>query len=359
MVIFGDLATTRQAVRRFLHAEGTVTLVLDGPLPDYPDRIDTVRYARRPALTDTAGLLRLIGPAWLIVDVGLPCSFRERIRELAGHLHVLSMTEDPAPRGGSVTLVGGGPGSTGLLTLEACAALRQADVVFYDRLAATDDLAEFAAGAEHIDVGKTPYHHPVAQASIEDQMISRARRGESVVRLKGGDPFVLGRGGEEMLACVQAGVPVRVVPGISSALSVPATCGIPVTHRGVSKAFTVISGHVPPEPPELDALVRLKATIVILMGITNLDQIMAGLGRAGLPPGTPAAVIERGFSDTQRSTITSAAELAATARRLDVSSPAVVVIGEVVALAPASPTASAEVVEAFAPWFTTPEVRAS
>jgi uroporphyrin-III C-methyltransferase len=115
---------------------------------------------------------------------------------------------------------------------------------------------------------------------------------------------------------------------------------------------------VPPEADELKALVGLQATIVILMGITNLDQIMAGLSRAGLPPGTPAAVIERGFSDHQRSTITTAAELAATARRLEVSSPAVVVIGEVVALAPAE-TASAEVVEAFPPWFTAPEVRAS
>ena len=282
-MIFGDRATTRQALRRFLHAGGTVTLVLDGPLPDPADRIDTVRYAPRPAPSDTAGLLRLIGPAWLIVDVGLPSAFRERICELASHLHVLIVTEEPSPRKGSVTLVGGGPGTTSLLTLEACAALRQADVVFYDRLAATDDLAELAAGAEQIDVGKSPYHHPVTQGSIEDQMISRARRGESVVRLKGGDPFVLGRGGEEMLACAQAGVAVRVVPGISSALSVPAACGIPVTHRGVSKGFTVISGHVPPEPAELEALVKLGATIVILMGISNLAQIMAGLARAGLP----------------------------------------------------------------------------
>ena len=147
VVIFGDRATTRQALRRFLHAGGTVTLVLDGPLPDPADRIDTVRYAPRPAPSDTAGLLRLIGPAWLIVDVGLPSAFRERIRELASHLHVLIVTEEPAPREGSVTLVGGGPGTTSLLTLEACAALRQADVVFYDRLAATDDLAELAAGS--------------------------------------------------------------------------------------------------------------------------------------------------------------------------------------------------------------------
>ncbi len=358
-MIFGDQAATRQALRRFLRAGGTVTLVLDGPLPDPADRIDTVRYALRPAASDTAGLLRLIGPAWLIVDVGLPSALRERIEQLAGQLHVLIVTEDPAPRKGIVTLVGSGPGPTSLLTLEACAALRQADVVFYDRLAATEDLAELAAGAEQIDVGKTPYHHPVSQGSIEEQLISRARRGESVVRLKGGDPFVLGRGGEEMLACTRAGVAVRVVPGISSALSVPAACGIPVTHRGVSKAFTVISGHVSPEPAELEALVKLGGTIVILMGISNLEQIMAGLARAGLPADTPAAVIERGLSAAQRAAITSAADLTATVRRLGVSSPAVVVIGEVVSLVPALAPESAEVLEVFAPWLTTPEARAS
>ena len=145
---------------------------------------------------------------------------------------------------------------------------------------------------------------------------------------------MLGRGGEEMLACVQAGVTVRIVPGISSALSVPAVCGIPVTHRGVSRCFTVISGHVPPTATEYEALAKLGGTIVILMGIANLGQIVAGLARAGLSASVPAAVIERGFSDSQRSTFTTVGELAHDARRLDVQSPAVVVIGEVVAAAP-------------------------
>jgi uroporphyrin-III C-methyltransferase len=153
-------------------------------------------------------------------------------------------------------------------------------------------------------------------------------------------------------------VPVRIVPGVSSALSVPAACGIPVTYREVSKAFTVISGHTPPETHELEALVRLGGTIVILMGIANLAQTMAGLSRAGLPLGTPAAVIERGFSDAQRSTMTTAGELAAEVRRLDITSPAVVVIGDVVRLAPAfAPTA--KVIETFGPWSSAPEARAS
>jgi uroporphyrin-III C-methyltransferase len=358
VVIFGEAAGARQAIRRFVHSGGTVTVVSDGPLPDPEQRLDAVRYVSRPARTDTAGLLRLIGPAWLIVDVELPRAFRERVRELAGHLHVLMITEEPAPYGGQVTLVGGGPGRTSLLTLEACAALRQADVVFYDRLAPTDGLDELAAGAELVDVGKSPYHHPVPQTSISEQMVSRARRGQSVVRLKGGDPFVFGRGGEEMLACVAAGIGVRIVPGVSSALAVPASCGIPVTHREVSRAFTVISGHTPPETHELEALVRLGGTIVILMGIGSLAQTMAGLSRAGLPAGTPAAVIERGFSDAQRSISTTAGELASEVRRLNISSPGVVVIGDVVAIAPAVAPPAA-VVEAFGPRWSTPEARAS
>ena len=359
VVIFGEAAGARQAMRRFLHSGGTVTVVTEGPLPGAAQRLDTVRYASRPARTDTAGLLRLIGPAWLIVDVGLPRAFRERIRELAGHLHVLMVTEEPAPAGGQVALVGGGPGRTSLLTLEACAALRQADVVFFDRLAPTEDLDELAAGAELVDVGKSPYHHPVPQNSISEQMIIRARRGQSVVRLKGGDPFVFGRGGEEMLACVAAGIPVRIVPGVSSALSVPGACGIPVTHRDLSKTFTVISGHTPLEASELEALVRLGGTIVILMGIGGLAQTMAGLSRAGLPAGTPAAVIERGFSDAQRSATTTAGELAAEVRRLDISAPAVVVIGDVVAVAPAFASPPARVVEAFGPRWSASKARAS
>ena len=339
VVIFGDPVGARQAVRRFQAAGAIVTLVSERP-------------------RDRSALLRLIGPAWLIVDVGLPLGLRERVRDLAGHLHVLMIDEEPAPPYGQVTLVGGGPGWTSLLTLEACAALRQADVVLFDRLAPTDDLDELAAGAELVDVGKTPYHHPMSQSAINAELVGRARRGQSVVRLKGGDPFVFGRGGEEMLACVEAGVRVRIVPGVSSALSVPGACGIPVTHREVSRSFTVISGHVPPEPYELEALVRLGGTIVVLMGIGSLPQTLAGLSRAGLFPGTPAAVIERGFSVDQRSTMTTVAELAGEMRRLGVRSPAVVVIGNVVAVAPAF-GASAEVVEALGRRRSTPEARAS
>lgn len=358
VVIFGDVTSARQVLRRFTSSGAAVTLATPGPLPALSDRIATVRYTTQPGPTDTAGLLRLIEPAWLIVDVGLPEPLRERIGDLAADLRVLMINELPAPSSGQVILVGGGPGRTELLTLEACEALRQADVIFCDRLGPSEDLAELAPGVELINVGKSPYHHPIPQCSIEHLMITRAQHGDTVVRLKGGDPFVFGRGGEEMHACIAAGVPVHVVPGVSSSVAVPAAAGIPVTHRSVSKSFTVISGHVPPDPQELEGLVRLGGTIVILMGIGNLAQIVVGLCSAGLDPATPAAVIERGFSDSQRIVMRPVGQLPAEVRRLDVSSPAVVVIGEVVSVSPQF-VHSAGVIDAFGHRSLSPQTRAA
>lgn len=358
VLIFGEVLGARQALRRFISSGATVTLATPDQLPEAAERISTVRYATQPASTDTAGLLHLIGAAWLIVDLGLPAPLRHRISELAAQLPALLINEVPAPGGGQVTLVGGGPGRTGLLTLEACEALRQADVILYDRLAPSEDLTELAPGVELIDVGKSPYHHPIPQRSIEHLMITRAKRGESVVRLKGGDPFVFGRGGEEMQACVLAGVDVHVVPGVSSSVAVPAAYSIPVTHREISKSFTVISGHTPPEPRELESLVRLGGTIVILMGISSLTQIVGGLCRAGLDPATPAAVIERGFSDAERSAMSPVGKLPAEVRRLDICSPAVVVIGDVVAVSPQF-VHSAEMIDAFGHRSLSAQARAS
>jgi uroporphyrin-III C-methyltransferase len=358
VVIFGDVIYARLTLRRFLGSGATVTLAAPGPLPASLDRIATVRYAVQPEATDTVGLMRLIGPAWLIVDVGLPEASRRRITDLASALHVLMISEPQAPSSGQVTLIGGGPGHTRLLTLEGWEALRQADVILYDRLAPTQDLAQLAPGVELIDVGKSPYHHRIPQHSIEHLMITRAKRGESVVRLKGGDPFVFGRAGEEMQACMAAGVPVHIVPGVSSSIAVPAAGSIPVTHRGVSKSFTVISGHTPPEAEELERLVQLGGTIVILMGISNLNQIVAGLCRAGLDPATPAAVIERGFSKEQSSAMCPVGQLAAEVRRLDICSPAVVVIGDVVAVSPQF-AHRAEVIDAFGHRSRSPQAHAS
>lgn len=242
---------------------------------------------------------------------------------------VLLTREEPAA-GGRVTLVGGGPGSTGLLTLEAVAALREADVVLHDRLGPSADLRELAPGAELIDVGKRPGHHRVTQRGTEELMTALARAGRSVVRLKGGDPFVFGRGGEEVAACVAAGVPCRVVPGVTSAISVPAAAGIPVTHRGVSRMFTVVSGHAPLTEDEHRHLAGLGGTVVVLMGVGTLPHLTAGLRAAGMGADTPVAVVERGWSPTQRTTAGTLATIAADAQSAGCESPAVLVVGEVV-----------------------------
>jgi uroporphyrin-III C-methyltransferase len=332
VVIFGTYVGARRVIRRYVASGAKITMVVDGRIPSDVDSADPVRFVRHPGADDVPGLLRLVGVAWLVVLVDAEPDSRERVCQLAAHLRIVVASEPAADARGRVILVGGGPGSTSLLTLAACEALKEADVVFYDRLAPSDQLAQLAPGAELIDVGKTPYHHRTSQDRIEDLLIERARRGEVVVRLKGGDPFVFGRGGEEILACTKAGIGVRVVSGVSSAIAVPAAAGIPVTHRNLSRVFTVISGHVVPKPDELSALARLGGTIVILMGIANLTAILAGLREAGLPDEMPTAVIERGFSDSQRTTRTTVERLAYDARRLDVVSPAVVVIGEVARL---------------------------
>lgn len=240
---------------------------------------------------------------------------------------------DAAPTRGRVTLVGGGPGSNGLLTMAGVDALRSADVVLYDRLAPHAALREQAPNAVLIDVGKQPGHHPVSQSGIEALIVEHAGTGAHVVRLKGGDPYVLGRGSEEVLACHRAGIPVEVIPGVTSAIAVPAAAGIPLTHRGVSRLFTVISGHAPLSDEELLHLSGLGGTIVVLMGVNTLPSLCSGLLRHGTPADMPVAIIERGFSDTQRTTIADLGSILAEASAARVASPAVLVIGEVVRLA--------------------------
>lgn len=234
---------------------------------------------------------------------------------------------------GTVTLVGGGPGSPELLTVAAVAALARADIVLYDRLAPRSTLDVLAPNALHIDVGKQPGHHPVSQEGIEARIIEHALAGANVVRLKGGDPYVFGRGGEEVLACRAAGIPVRVIPGVTSAVSVPAAAGIPLTHRGVSHLFTVVSGHAPLSETELGHLAGLGGTIVVLMGVGTLAHLSQGLVRHGAPPTLPVAIIERGYSPGQRTTISTLGRVVTDAALAAVQSPAVLVIGEVVRLA--------------------------
>jgi uroporphyrin-III C-methyltransferase len=234
---------------------------------------------------------------------------------------------------GEVTLVGGGPGSPDLMTVGGLEALRSADVVLYDRLAPHERLGELAPNALLVDVGKRPGHHAVAQNEIERMLVEHARQGSHVVRLKGGDSYVLGRGGEEVLACRAAGIPIRVIPGVTSATAVPAAAGIPLTHRGVSHLFTVVSGHAPLTDDEHRHLAGLGGTIVVLMGVGTLPGLVAGLTRHGLDAGTPVAAIERGFAPEQRTTFSDLKRVVTDAGVAGVASPAVIVIGEVVRLA--------------------------
>ncbi len=237
------------------------------------------------------------------------------------------------PALGRVSLVGGGPGDPGLLTVRARQLLAAADVVVTDRLGPREVLAGLGADVEVVDVGKTPGNHPVPQDRINAILVEHARRGSHVVRLKGGDPFVLGRGGEEALHCAERGVPVEVVPGVTSAVSVPAAAGIPVTHRGVTASFVVASGHDGPEEV-LDAArdAPADATLVLLMGVTRIGATAAGLVAAGRRPGTPVAVVESGWTPRQRTTWSTLGTVEADVAATGVRPPAVVVVGDVVAV---------------------------
>lgn len=245
----------------------------------------------------------------------------------SGDLPLRHRTHHPE---GFVALVGGGPGSADLLTTRGRRLLAEADVVVVDRLAPLDVLAELPADVEVIDVGKLPDHHPVPQDEINRLLVEHARAGKVVVRLKGGDPYVLGRGGEERLACEVAGVAVEVVPGVTSAIAVPAAAGIPVTHRGVATGFSVVTAH-----DELEELpVSPAHTIVMLMGVRRLADSARTLVSAGHPATTPVAVVERGFAADQRTTVGTLATIADVCVERGVRSPAVTVVGEVVRLSP-------------------------
>jgi uroporphyrin-III C-methyltransferase/precorrin-2 dehydrogenase/sirohydrochlorin ferrochelatase len=231
---------------------------------------------------------------------------------------------------GSVALVGGGPGDPGLLTVRGRRLLAGADVVVRDRLAPQVPLAD---GVELVEVGKRPGDHSWSQRDIEALLVEKALMGKRVVRLKGGDVHVFARGMEEVAACVEAGVEVEVVPGISSALAGPAYAGIPVTARGVTQSFAVVSAHLPPGDPgstvDWDALARLGGTLVLMMAVGRLPAVCAALLAGGRGAGTPVAVVEDATLPTQRTVLTTLEKAAVDAA--GVRAPAIVVVGEVVA----------------------------
>jgi uroporphyrin-III C-methyltransferase/precorrin-2 dehydrogenase/sirohydrochlorin ferrochelatase len=236
-----------------------------------------------------------------------------------------------------VTLVGGGPGHPDLISVAGRRALMEADVVVADRLAPRELLGDLPATTEVVDVAKLPRGRSARQEEINRLIVERALAGQRVVRFKGGDSFVFGRGFEEIEACRAAGVAVQVIPGLSSPLAVPAVAGIPVTHRGVAHEFTVVSGHLPPGHAESlvdwDAVGRLRGTLLLMMAVENAPAIAEALLLAGRPATTPVAVVCDGSMPGERTVVSRLGDLTADLDRHAVRPPAIIVVGEVVAVA--------------------------
>jgi uroporphyrin-III C-methyltransferase/precorrin-2 dehydrogenase/sirohydrochlorin ferrochelatase len=296
-------------------------------------RIFCVRADDRDAATAWTPAVTRHGPVTVAVTDGGDRRRAVAVRDLvAGALEAgLPAVERP---GAGVALVGAGPGDPELITVKGRRLLAAADVVVADRLVPGMLLGELRPDVEFVDAAKIPYGPSAAQEEINRILVDRALQGKFVVRLKGGDPYVFGRGGEEAIACAKAGVPVLVVPGVTSSIAAPALAGIPVTHRGVAHEFTVVSGHVPPDSPaslvDWPALARMRGTLVVLMGLKNLPAIAAALVANGRTADTPAAVVQEGSTDAQRVLRSTLGAVADDARQTGIRPPAVVVIGDVV-----------------------------
>jgi uroporphyrin-III C-methyltransferase / precorrin-2 dehydrogenase / sirohydrochlorin ferrochelatase len=264
-------------------------------------------------------------------------AIRSAIREaLQKGLITLDSPESSDVVPGGVALVGGGPGDPELITVRGRRLLAQADVVVADRLAPPELLAELPPHVEVIDAAKIPYGRAMAQDAINAVMIEHARSGKFVVRLKGGDPFVFARGYEEVLACADAGIPVTVVPGVTSAIAVPALAGVPVTHRAVNHEFVVVSGHLAPDHPESlvnwNALAALSGTIVLLMAVERIELFADALLKGGRPADTPVLVVQHGTTPAQQTLRATLADTAEKVRAEGIRPPAIIVIGPVVGL---------------------------
>lgn len=252
---------------------------------------------------------------------------------------LFGMTQPSAATPGHVTLIGGGPGAWDLLTIRGLRALEQSEVILADHLGPAAELADFLdiTDKEIIDVSKLPYGKQVAQEKINELLVQHALAGKQVVRLKGGDPYIFGRGFEELQACAEAGISCEVVPGVTSAISVPALAGVPLTHRGMVHNFTVISGHVPPQHSKSltnwEALARTQGTLVVIMGVKNAPAIAQALMDAGKDAATPVAIIQEGATQRERHYFGTLDRLGELMQTHDIQPPAVYVIGDVAALA--------------------------
>ncbi|MBM9465301.1 uroporphyrinogen-III C-methyltransferase [Aeromicrobium sp. YIM 150415] len=315
VVIVGAGPRTAATISGLLGERATVTLVadrLDATVEDLVAR----GLVRRATVLDEA----LLDDADIVL--------RENTAEHA---------DRPASSAlGTVTLVGGGPGDPGLMSLAGREAIEKAEVIVTDRLVPHAVLSWAAPDTEVIDVAKIPHGRFTPQEEINRILVEAAQSGRAVVRLKGGDNFVFGRGGEELIACAEAGVPTQVVPGLSSALAVPGAAGIPLTHRGLTQGFAVVSGHVAPDDPastvDWEALASSNLTIVVLMGVRQLGAIATRLVSAGLASTTPAAVIADGTLPSQRVVRATLDDIAERATEEGIGAPAVTVIGHVAGL---------------------------
>ena len=250
-------------------------------------------------------------------------------------IKLLDGVRSETPSQGMVHLVGAGPGDPDLLTLKAHRLLQRADVVVYDRLVSAEVLAMARRDAERIYVGKRRAHHCVPQREINDRLVSLARAGKSVVRLKGGDPFVFGRGGEELEALTAAGIAVEVVPGVTAALGCASSAGIPLTHRDHAQACVFVTGHLKDGSIDLDweMLARPRQTVVIYMGANALSAIASNLTAHGLPGSTPVALIENGTTEKERRVVGTLSSIERLAQRARFNGPTLCMVGEVVGLA--------------------------
>ncbi|MFD4209537.1 uroporphyrinogen-III C-methyltransferase [Micromonospora tulbaghiae] len=304
-------------------------------------RIFCVRADDRTAASAWTPAVTRHGPVTVAVlgggDPRRAMGVRDAVRDLLGARTAPGFAPSPeagGAAGGRVALVGAGPGDPELITVKGWRLLTEAEVVVADRLVPGLLLDELRPDVELVDASKIPYGPSRAQEEINRILVDRARAGKVVVRLKGGDPYVFGRGGEELLACAEAGVPVTVVPGVTSAIAVPEVAGVPVTHRGVAHEFTVVSGHLAPDAPaslvRWDALAGLRGTLVILMGLKNLAAIAVTLIAHGKPAETPAAVIQEGTTAAQRTLRSTLGTVAADVEAAALRPPAIVVVGDVV-----------------------------
>jgi uroporphyrin-III C-methyltransferase/precorrin-2 dehydrogenase/sirohydrochlorin ferrochelatase len=286
-----------------------------------------------PASFDYAGLsVGVLAAGEHRRSAAIRSAIREALQQ--GLITLKSFAGDDIVRG-SVALVGGGPGDPELITVRGRRLLAHADVVVADRLAPPELLAELPPHVEVIDAAKIPYGRAMAQDAINDVIIERARAGQFVVRLKGGDPFVFARGYEEVLACADAGIAVTVVPGVTSAIAVPALAGVPVTHRAVNHEFVVVSGHVAPGHPESlvnwDALATMSGTIVLLMGVERIELFSEVLRKGGRPADTPVLVVAHGTTAEQRTLRATLVDAPEKIRAEGIRPPAIIVIGAVAA----------------------------